>query len=441
MTADAVVADLARAHQAARSGDVATARACMDRVRPYAHLSNDLRQVLGMLEYLCGDAAGAAATLRSVTNPRPETVLAMSEAQRALGNGEISGALRAHAYVEMHKDTTQCVEVYLREDNYAFHLPAQPTRNWGSHMRKLECGDYAGAAREIFAGGDLLPPYALGARALRLRTGKMLPRWDGKPVGRLAVLLADGHGDAFLFGRYIRPLQRYAKALTVIVSTPVHPLAVRCFPDIEIATLSGCGDALARSDAYINEWPLPGLCDVGRGDAVWIAPDPELVEKWRPKGAGLHVGVVWNGCLSNMHDNLRSIPIEALAPLWDVPGVTWHSLQYGPKAAEAPPCMIDYSTRLKSFHDTAALITGLDLVIAVDTAVANLAGAMGAPVWALIEKPGANDFRWTGDAQCTPWFPSACVFRQDDRGTWAPVIERVRERLGGLASTTARPSP
>jgi ADP-heptose:LPS heptosyltransferase len=72
----------------------------------------------------------------------------------------------------------------------------------------------------------------------------------------------------------------------------------------------------------------------------------------------------------------------------------------------------------------AALIANLDLVISVDTAVANLAGSMGAPLWVLGEFD--PDFRWTGEGDKTPWFPTARVFRQEKVGEWGPVIERVR---------------
>jgi hypothetical protein len=177
-------------------------------------------------------------------------------------------------------------------------------------------------------------------------------------------------------------------------------------------------------------WQLPEVSGEGYGNARWITPGPMLVEQWRPKGPGLHVGVHWNGSLENGHDSGRSIPVDLLRPLFDLP-VTFHSLQTGPMARQCPHNVIDHSNEIKTFVDTAALIAGLDLVIAVDSSPANLTGALGKTIWALVESP--CDFRWAGDGDSTPWFPSARVFRQDRRGDWKPVIQKMRHELEALA--------
>ena len=82
---------------------------------------------------------------------------------------------------------------------------------------------------------------------------------------------------------------------------------------------------------------------------------------------------------------------------------------------------------IKDFADTAALISNLDLVISIDTAVAHLAGAMGKPVWILL--PFIADWRWLLDRDDSPWYPTARLFRQDDTRTWDSVIARVHAAL------------
>jgi ADP-heptose:LPS heptosyltransferase len=83
---------------------------------------------------------------------------------------------------------------------------------------------------------------------------------------------------------------------------------------------------------------------------------------------------------------------------------------------------------LENFTDTAAVLALCDLVIAADTAVAHLAGAMGRPLWVLI--PFASDWRWTLNGETSPWYPAARLLRQTVPGDWDAVIARVADELG-----------
>ncbi len=71
--------------------------------------------------------------------------------------------------------------------------------------------------------------------------------------------------------------------------------------------------------------------------------------------------------------------------------------------------ILHFGNDLKNFTDTAALIANLDLVIAVDTSVAHLAGALAKPVWLLL--PYIPDWRWLLDRDDTPWYPTVRLFR------------------------------
>jgi Glycosyltransferase family 9 (heptosyltransferase) len=89
--------------------------------------------------------------------------------------------------------------------------------------------------------------------------------------------------------------------------------------------------------------------------------------------------------------------------------------------------LLHFGAELKDYSDTAALISDLDLVIAVDTSVAHLAGALGKPVWILL--PHIPDWRWLFDRDDSPWYPTARLFRQDATRTWDGVLVRVRAAL------------
>lgn len=142
------------------------------------------------------------------------------------------------------------------------------------------------------------------------------------------------------------------------------------------------------------------------------------------------IGLVWSGNPSHKTDRLRSVPLERLTGLLQRP-FEFHCLQKEISAADAVLMEAKEIRRhddvQDDFSDAAALIAGMDLVIAVDTAIAHIAGAMGKPVWILL--PFMADWRWLLDRQDSPWYPSATLFRQRTPGDWQSVIEAVSERL------------
>jgi len=163
---------------------------------------------------------------------------------------------------------------------------------------------------------------------------------------------------------------------------------------------------------------------------------------WRDR-LGAHekkrIGLVWAGNPrkelpgSNRIDRLRSMAFERLKPLFGIAGCEFYSLQKGDDAVaqlrESPlrHRVIDWTDDLHDFSDTAALVDNLDLVIAVDTSVAHLAGALGKPFW-LLNRDGTC-WRWLLGRDDSPWYPTARQFRQDDSRDWDGVIARVAGAL------------
>ena len=157
-----------------------------------------------------------------------------------------------------------------------------------------------------------------------------------------------------------------------------------------------------------------------------------LGPKLRPR-----VGLVWSGNVKHKNDRNRSMALRTLAPLLDL-DCDFHSLQKEIKAEDLAALaegsrIQTHEAELNDFADTAALIAELDLVITVDTSVAHLAGALGKPVWILL--PYTPDFRWMTERGDSPWYPTAHLFRQRDRGDWDSVIKEVGAALQAHEST------
>jgi len=197
--------------------------------------------------------------------------------------------------------------------------------------------------------------------------------------------------------------------------------------------------------AYCRLSSLPGLFHTTRdtipNSVAYLTPDPERVVAWAerlsaqiPDGVK-RVGLAWSGRSTHPNDRRRSLRLSQLVPIGAVDGCAFVSLQkpFPPADAEATrhfAGLVDMSSALTDFDETAAIIANLDLVITVDTSIGHLSGAIGKPAWILLSK--ANDWRWLVDREDTPWYPSVRLFRQPTAGAWAPVIADVATALSAF---------
>ncbi|MDX1487352.1 MAG: tetratricopeptide repeat-containing glycosyltransferase family protein [Acidiferrobacterales bacterium] len=270
-----------------------------------------------------------------------------------------------------------------------------------------------------------------------------LPLWDGSNFSGKTLLIEaeQGIGDAIQFIRFLPMLQVLGGRVVLACHSTLRPLLADCPGADEVIDDAPSTISRVRPDLRVSLLDLAGLLGT-RVDNIpnqvpYIRADPAPAEDWRKRitQQGFQVGLCWAGLPEHRNDRNRSMPLSAFAPLTRIADVSFYSLQKGVAAAQAqqPPAgmpLIDVSTQLNDFADTAALIGNLDLVISVDTAVAHLAGALARPVWTLL--PYAPDWRWLLGRDDTPWYPTMRLFRQPRIGDWDTVMEQVATSLEDL---------
>ena len=270
--------------------------------------------------------------------------------------------------------------------------------------------------------------------------GPRFPRhpWQGESLaGRHIYVQAEqGFGDTIQFARYLPMLKARAARVTVRVHQSLRTLLGENLPGIEV--LGDRGTPVPPVDCECALLSLPRLfktrLETIPASVPYLRPPAEIAQRWRERlGAmpGLKVGVVWAGRPEHVNDFRRSVDLAALAPLFEVAGVSFASLQVGPSAAAlaAPgaPKIAQVLPEHADFAETAGVIAALDLVIAVDTSVAHLAGALAKPTWVLL--PSVTDWRWLIGRENNPWYPTMRLFRQQDDEPWTQVIARVTAAL------------
>jgi hypothetical protein len=268
--------------------------------------------------------------------------------------------------------------------------------------------------------------------------------WTGaQPVAGKTVFVhhEQGFGDTLQFVRFVDRLSAAGAHVVVRVQNALLPLLENYRGAAEVI---GETAAVPSFDFHIPALSLPLAMKLR--EAEFAAPGPYLhapaarVAQWddlfaqatgRPR-----VGIVWSGSrmLLNDRNRNRSIPLDELNPLFEAQAdfiSLQHDVRDSDRASlaelEKRGVLRDVAPRLTTFADTAALISRLDLVIGVDTAVAHLAGALGKPVW--IALPFIPDWRWQLERSDTPWYATARLVRQTARGDWAGVVAALRARL------------
>lgn len=274
------------------------------------------------------------------------------------------------------------------------------------------------------------------------------PEWcGGDLLGRRIFLYAEqGLGDTIQFARFAAVLA--GRGAEIVLE--VQPSLVGLMQGVAgVREVVPYGAALPPFDLHLPLLSVPFVLGLEEyripADMPYLSSDPGRVETWAkrlPEGAGeFRIGIAWQGNPAVDIDRGRSIPLAAFQPLALVPGVRLVSLQARDGLDQLdglPPGMhvdnlgADFDAGPDGFLDSAAVMMHLDLVITGDSAIAHLAGALGRPVWIILQQ--VPDWRWMLQRADTPWYPTARLFRQTRSGDWGEVFARVADALRPVAA-------
>lgn len=262
------------------------------------------------------------------------------------------------------------------------------------------------------------------------------PVWKGEPLDgkTIYVYWEQGFGDSINFCRYLPVLSSMGAR---VLFEPQKTL--KCLFEHNDLKAEITEDP-KEFDYHVPLMSVPGILGVNADNILsggkYLCADPDLVKQYREKyfdNNDFKLGIVWQ-CGNTKHvDQFRSVPnLSYFYPLLKLDNIKIYSFQkgYGSDQLEDIPDdieIISLGKEFKDFSHTAAALENLDLLISVDTAVPHLAGAMGKPVWVLLQT--VPDFRWFFEGETTPWYYSYRLFRQTKANQWEDLIDKVFQEL------------
>jgi hypothetical protein len=265
------------------------------------------------------------------------------------------------------------------------------------------------------------------------------PLWLGEyALGHRTILLQaeQGLGDTIQFARYV-PLIARGGAKVVLEVQPELKAQFANLPGV--SSVVARGEPLPAFDVYCPLGSLPLAFKTTPAnipcELPYLEPHPARTAHWRERLAsvpGKRIALAWAGHARHINDRNRSIALERLAPLLAIEGASFLSIQRDLREGDAEELarhqnVTHLGSELNDMADTAALLSCVDLTIAVDTSVVHLAGALGRDAWVLL--PFAADWRWGITDERSAWYPQLRLFRQSTLGDWDGVVARLRDVL------------
>lgn len=278
------------------------------------------------------------------------------------------------------------------------------------------------------------------------------PVWTGGALENRALLLSaeQGLGDEIMFASVLPDVIERASQCIVECDARLLPIYRRSFPSVILIPRSFVAEPdpaeqIERIDLQLPLGSLPlhyrrSAADFPRHNG-YLKADPAKVADWKNRldalGPGLKIGISWRGGTPKTGSDRRSLPLEEWMPLLGRQGIQFVSLQYTECSEEIAALarrhgvnVTHWQQAIEDYEETAALVSALDFVITIQTAIFHLSGALGRPVWGMISDP--PEWRYQQKGESLPWYPSARLFRQRTPGDWQQVLKDVSASLDDL---------
>jgi len=264
------------------------------------------------------------------------------------------------------------------------------------------------------------------------------PLWLGEEniKGKtLFVYWEQGLGDTIQFYRYAKLVEALGAKVIMSVQQPLRGLLKQISPTVQII---GPNEVPTDFDYHCPLLSLPlalgTTLETIPAERQYIKADEELRSVWSarlPPRTKPRIGLVWSGGTVYKSDHDRSTELKTFLPILST-DADWICLQKEVRQKDLAVLrqvggITYFGDDVGDFSNTAALLDLMDLVITTDTNIPHLAGAMGKPVWLLLSYN--PDWRWLLDRNDSPWYRSARLFRQQQIGNWAGVIDQVKSEL------------
>ena len=339
------------------------------------------------------------------------------------------------------------MEEAFRQYNYALVLdPYHPEANYNKALALLMDG-------QLGQGWNLYEWRVRSAEAFKksIRQEKIhkIPEWDGHSVaGHLLVIAEQGLGDQIFYAGMLGDLLLHKDAVTVCVEPRLIPLLSRSYPSIDFISPAELAQA-EGFDAQIYMGSLGRFYRATDSSLANVRSNYLLADESRSfqlrnqlKQEGrLLCGLSWRSKNADYGEH-KSLSLQMLSQALCVPGFDFIDLQYGDTQDERQALetstgvhiqKIDDIDNFTDIDDLAALINACDIVVTVSNTTAHLAAALGKPTLLLLPQTSAVFWYWHREGDQSPWYPTTRLFRKDEFGDWAGVIDAVTLTLAGIA--------